>query len=250
MWINLLIISSLGFLAAAVDAIAGGGGLISLPALLFAGVPPHLALGTNKFAATTASLNSALTFAHSGKVNFALVKWQIPFTFLGALLGVWAVLQVDSSFLNKAVLALVLLVGFYTVFHKNLGMEDNFKGLTKSNIAIGCLFAFTLGFYDGFFGPGTGSFLIFAFIAVYGFDFVSASANAKTLNFTSNIASLILFALNGKILYTYAIPMAIFMILGSRVGTKLALTRGARLVKPVFITMSLLVAVKLVYEMQ
>lgn len=127
-------------------------------------------------------------------------------------------------------------------------MENQFKGLDFPKIVIGCLFAFALGFYDGFFGPGTGSFLIFSFIALYGFDFVVASANSKVLNFTSNIASLLLFAWHGKIDFFYGIPMALFMILGSYVGTKLAIRRGAQLVKPIFIIMSLLVAAKLIYQ--
>ncbi|MBC2723698.1 MAG: TSUP family transporter, partial [Desulfosporosinus sp.] len=206
MLLDLTIICTLGFIAAMVDAIAGGGGLISLPALLMVGVPPHLALGTNKFAASLASLNSSITFARSGKVHFPLVKWQITFTLIGALLGAWAVLRVSSDFLNKAVLFLILLVGIYTLVHNNLGMENKFKGLSRSKILLGCLFAVILGFYDGFFGPGTGSFLIFSFIALFGFDFVAASANSKVLNFTSNIASLMMFAWNGKIVYSYGIP--------------------------------------------
>jgi len=246
--LDLFIICTLGFLAAVVDAIAGGGGLISLPALLLVGVPPHLALGTNKFAASMASLNSSITFARSGKVHFPLVKWQIPFTLIGAFLGAWSVLLVSSEFLSKAVLVLILFVGIYTMVHKTLGMKNNFKGLNSSNIVLGCLFALALGFYDGFFGPGTGSFLIFAFIALFGFDFVVASANSKVLNFTSNFASLLIFAWHGKILLYYGIPMALFMILGSYIGTKLAIQRGAELVKPIFITMSLLVAVKLIYQ--
>ena len=248
MWLNLFIICTLGFLAATVDAIAGGGGLISLPALLIVGVPPHLALGTNKFSASMASRNSSITFARSGKVHFPLVKWLIPFTLIGALFGAWAVLSVSSAFLSKAVLVLILLVGIYTLLHKNLGMENKFKGLDSIRIVAGCLFALALGFYDGFFGPGTGSFLIFSFIALFGFDFVVASANSKVLNFTSNFTSLLLFAWNGKILLSYGIPMALFMILGSEVGTKLAIQRGAELVKPIFITMSLLVALKLIYQ--
>ncbi len=246
--IELIILCSLGFLAALIDAIAGGGGLISLPALLIVGVPPHIALGTNKFASTTGSLTSSLTFARSGKVHFALVKWLIPFTLLGASLGVWSVLHISSDFLTKAVPILILLVGLYTMFHKNLGLNDNFQGLTPLNRFIGFFFAFAIGFYDGFFGPGTGSFLIFAFITVYGFDFIVSSANAKVLNFVSNLVSLVLFALSGKILYAYGIPMALFMLLGSRVGTRLAIRKGSRLVKPIFITMSLLVAAKLIYQ--
>jgi len=248
MWLNLFIICTLGFLAATVDAIAGGGGLISLPALLMVGVPPHLALGTNKFSASMASLNSSITFARSGKVHLQLVMWQIPFALSGALLGAWAVLSISSAFLSKAVLVLILVVGIYTLLHKNLGMENRFEGLNPLNLFVGCLFALALGFYDGFFGPGTGSFLIFSFIALYGFDFVVAAANSKVLNFTSNLASLLLFAWNGKILLFYGIPMAFFMILGSQVGTRLAIRRGPELVKPIFITMSLLVAAKLIYQ--
>ena len=134
------------------------------------------------------------------------------------------------------------------MLHKNLGMENRFKGLDSMNLVVGCLFALALGFYDGFFGPGTGSFLIFSFIALYGFDFVVAAANSKVLNFTSNFASLLLFAWNGKILLSYGIPMAFFMILGSQLGTRLAIRWGAELVKPIFIMMSLLVAAKLIYQ--
>lgn len=245
---QLIIVCSLGFIAAAVDAIAGGGGLISLPALLLVGIPPHLALGTNKFAATLGALNSSLTFARSGKVYFPLVKWQMIFTFLGASLGVISVLHITSDFLNKVVPVLILFVGLYTLFHKNLGIHSQFKGLTHKNLMGGLLFALLLGFYDGFFGPGTGSFLIFLFVAFFGFDFITSSANAKVLNFTSNFVSLLLFAWNGKILYVYGIPMAIFMLIGSQVGTKLVLKKGAGLVKPIFITISLGVAIKLIYQ--
>jgi len=248
MFEELIIICSLGFLAAMIDAIAGGGGLISLPALLLVGVPPHFALGTNKFAATMGSLASSITFARSGKISFSVVKWQIPFTLIGTCLGVWSVLHISSDFLNKAVPILILLVGVYTLFQKNLGLEENFKGLNPLNRVLGFVFAFTLGFYDGFFGPGTGSFLIFAFITIYGFDFLTSSANAKLLNFVSNLVSLILFAFSGKILYSYGIPMALFMLLGSQVGTRLAIRKGSQLVKPIFITMSLLVAAKLIYQ--
>lgn len=248
MFTQLIIVCSLGFIAAVVDAIAGGGGLISLPALLLVGIPPHLALGTNKFAATLGALNSSLTFARSGKVYFPLVKWQIIFTFLGASLGVISVLHITTDFLNKVVPVLILFVGLYTLFHKNLGIHSQFKGLTRKNLMGGLLFALLLGFYDGFFGPGTGSFLIFLFVAFFGFDFITSSANSKVLNFVSNLVSLILFAWNGKILYGYGIPMAVFMLIGSQVGTKLVLKKGAGLVKPIFITISLGVAIKLIYQ--
>lgn len=248
MLLTLITICTLGFIAAAVDAIAGGGGLISLPALLLIGIPPHLALGTNKFAATAASMSSAITFARSGKTSWPILKWQIPFTLTGASLGVLAVLRISSSFLSLAVPVLIFLVGIYTVIHKEFGLENRFKGLSPLKLVLACSFALAIGFYDGFFGPGTGSFLIFAFATFLGFDFLTASANAKVLNFMSNFASLLLFAWNGKILYLYGTPMALFMMLGSYFGSKLAIKRGATLVKPIFVTMSFLVAAKLIYQ--
>ncbi|WP_018212111.1 TSUP family transporter [Desulfitobacterium hafniense] len=245
---TVIAIGIFGFLSAAVDAIAGGGGLISLPALLLVGIPPHLALGTNKFASTVGSLNSTITFARSGKVNFHVVKWLVPFTFLGAWLGVWSVLRINPDFLNKVVPILVILVGVYSMVRKNLGIEDRFQGAKRSSRLLGMVFAFSLGFYDGFLGPGTGAFLIFVFITLFGFDFVSASANSKVLNFTSNLASLFLFAWSGNISYFYGIPMAASMFIGSQVGTRLAITRGAKLVKPIFVIMSLLVGAKLIRQ--
>jgi len=109
------------------------------------------------------------------------------------------------------------------------------------------LLALSMGFYDGFFGPGTGSFLIFGLIYIYGFDFVRAGGNGKVLNFVSNITSLVMFAISKQIDYKIGIPVAIFMILGAKFGTKIALTKGAKLMKPIFVTMSLAVAVKMLY---
>lgn len=245
---DIILLCILGFIAALIDAIAGGGGLISLPALLLVGVPPHHALGTNKFASTIGSLTSSMTYARSGKVFFSVVKWQIPFTLMGTCVGVWSVLHLSADLLTKAVPVLILLVGFYTLLQKNLGLEDRFQGVTPLKGFLGFLFAFALGFYDGFFGPGTGSFLIFGFITLYGFNFIVSSANAKVLNFVSNLVSLILFALSGKIIYAYGIPMALSMFLGSRIGTTLAIRKGSALIKPIFISMSLLVALKLMIE--
>jgi uncharacterized membrane protein YfcA len=247
--LKLLILCPAGFLAALVDSIAGGGGLISVPAYLLAGVPPHLALGTNKFSSTAASCTSSLKFAKSGKVNFDILKYLMPFTLIGAVIGVATVLQVDQNFLYTLVLVLILGVGIYSFFSKSIGLEDKFKGKTKKGIFLGILLALSLGFYDGFFGPGTGSFLIFGLISIYGFDFVKASGNAKVLNFVSNITSLVLFALHGQINYLLGIPVAIFMIFGARVGTVMALKKGTKLIKPIFITMSLGVACKMLYQM-
>jgi len=238
-----------GFVASFVDSIAGGGGLISVPAFMLAGLPPHMVLGTNKFSATAGSFTSSLKFIRSGKANFKLLKYLIPFTLIGSMLGVRAVLYIDQKFLTPLVLILIMFIGIYTLFSKSLGLEDRFKGLTKKNVIFGIILALSLGFYDGFFGPGTGSFLVFGFINIFGFNFVSSSANARILNFTSNITALVLFALSGQIDYMLGVPVAIFMILGARMGTSVALSKGSKLIKPIFVTMSLAVAVKMLMNM-
>ena len=247
MTLNLIFLCTAGFFAAFIDSIAGGGGLISVPAFLIAGIPPHLALGTNKFSSSCASFTSSIKFAQSGKVDFNLIKFLAPFTLVGAILGVNTVLSIDGKYVNTIVLVLLLIVGAYSLFSKTIGMEDKFKGLNKKHIFLGILLALSMGFYDGFFGPGTGSFLIFGLISIYGFDFVRAGGNGKVLNFVSNITSLVMFAISRQIDYKIGIPVAIFMIVGAKFGTKIALTKGARLMKPIFVTMSLAVAVKMLY---
>lgn len=237
-----------GFVAAAIDSIAGGGGIISLPAIIAAGVPPHLALGTNKFASSCASLTSTVKFAFSGKIDWKLVRWQIPCTFVGAALGVRTVLAVDEKILNFMIVALVFAVAIYTILKRDFGKKDNFRGLTRGNVSMGMGFAFALGFYDGFFGPGTGSFLIFLFIGIYGYDFTRAAGNGKILNFASNVVSLVLFALGGKIVYAAAVPMALAMIAGAWFGTHIAITKGAKVIKPIFVTIATALIVKLVWQ--
>lgn len=244
----LLFLCAAGFLAAAVDSIAGGGGLISLPAIIASGVPPHLALGTNKFASTCASLTSTLKFARSGKITFGLVKYQIPCTVLGSALGVLTVLRLDERFLNLLIVVLVFTVAIYTTLKKDFGQADRRLPLTGRRILAGMAFALALGFYDGFFGPGTGSFLIFLFISVFGFDFTVAAGNGKILNFVSNIVSLVLFALGGKIVYLAGIPMALSMVAGAWVGTHIAIRNGAKVIKPIFVTIALLLIVKLLWQ--
>ena len=243
--ITIIFLCIAGFLASFIDSIAGGGGLISVPAFMLAGLPPHMVLGTNKFSATAGSFTSSLKFIKSGKANFKLLKYLIPFTFLGAAIGVRIVLFLDQKFLSVLVLILIMFIGIYTLFSKSLGLEDKFKGLTKKNVLLGIILAFSLGFYDGFFGPGTGSFLVFGLINIFGFSFVASSANARVLNFTSNVTALILFAISGKINYMLGIPVAIFMILGAKMGTTVALNKGSKLIKPIFVTMSLAVALKM-----
>ena len=245
---TILFLCFAGFIASAVDSIAGGGGLISLPAIMAAGIPPHLALGTNKFASSWASFTSTLTFAKSKKIYMPLIKYLIPCTLAGSALGVGTVLNISQKFLQVFIVVLIFAVAIYTTMKKDFGSENRFTGLTRKNINYGCIFAFALGFYDGFFGPGTGSFLIFLFISVFGFDFTQSAGNGKILNFVSNITSLVLFAFNGKIMYMAGIPMALSMIIGAWLGTKFAIKNGAKVIKPIFISIAILLSIRLLYN--
>lgn len=242
---NLFFICIAGFLGALVDAIVGGGGLITTPALLAAGLPVHLALGTNKFASSMGTFSSAYHYFKSGNVNFKVLKYLLPFSLIGSSIGVMTVLAIDPEFLRVLIIFLVVIIGLYTLLKKDLGIHNKFKGITKGKIVLGVLIALVLGFYDGFFGPGTGSFIIFALISIFGFDFKKASANSKLMNLTSNATALFLFLINGQIWFYVAIPMAISMILGAKVGAELAIKKGASFIKPVFILVSFSLVIKM-----
>ena len=245
---TIIILCIVGFAAAFLDSIAGGGGILTVPALMAAGLPPHLTLGTNKFSATNASFTSTLTFLKSKKIHLPLIKYILPFSFLGAALGVNTVLKINEKYLQIIILVLLVFVALNTLFNKDVGTENEFQGLTRKTIILGCIVGFSVGFYDGFFGPGTGSILLYAFIRIFKFDFTIGTANARILNFTSNVTSLILFAYYGRIVYAVGIPMALSMIFGAYLGTKTAIKHGGKIIKPIFVTMSLGIVVKLLID--
>lgn len=236
------------FFASFIDAIAGGGGLITVPAYLASGLPAHIALGTNKVSSSIGTVASSLKFARSGKVNKELLKKLVPFSFIGAIIGVKTVVLIDSKYLYPIAIILLLIVLVYTLLNKKVGEENNFIGLTDSNIRNGRIMAFTIGFYDGFFGPGTGSFLIFALIKIFKLDFTNASGNSKFLNLTSNLASMFLFIYLGKVNFFYSIPIGIIMIFGANLGAKLAVTKGTSFIKPMFLIVTTIVLIKMVLE--
>ncbi|MGF6905896.1 sulfite exporter TauE/SafE family protein [Fusobacterium sp. PH5-44] len=237
------------FFAAFVDAIAGGGGLISLPAYLASGLSPHMALGTNKLSSSFGASASAIKFALSGKVNWSLLKKTLLFSFIGSIAGTLCVqLWIKPNYVVPIAIIFLTLVLFYTIVNKKIGETNDFTGLTSKNLYLGIFMALVIGFYDGFFGPGTGAFLIFALIKIFKFDFVNASGNAKFYNFASNIASLITVIFLKRVNYTYAIIVGIVMVLGSTLGAKFAVTKGDRVIKPIFITITTLVLIKMSLE--
>ena len=236
-----------GFIAAFIDSVVGGGGLISLPALLLTGLPPTLALGTNKLASFMCSSTSTISFLRSGKIDLHIIKYLFPLSFIGSVLGVITVQQIPSQFLKPMVVVMLLVVTVYTFTRKEWGDTSTYQGMTKKIAYLSGIAAFSIGFYDGFFGPGAGSFFIFSFLMV-GFDFLVAAGNAKALNLASNIAAMITFIYFDSVNYYYAIPMGLSMILGAIVGSHIAIKKGAAYVRPLFLFMSVLLISKQIWD--
>lgn len=223
-----------GFVAAFIDSVVGGGGLISLPAMMLTGLPPSVVLGTNKIASTMGSLTSTLSFLRSGKIDCYLAAWLFPLSFIGSVLGAYTVRHIPSEFLKPLVVVLLVVVAIYTVFKKDWGSESTYLGLTtKTKYVIG-ITTFGIGFYDGFFGPGAGSFFIFSFLLL-GFDFVVAAGNAKVMNFASNIGAVITFIYLDSVNFQYGLIMGGAMIAGAIAGSRLAIKSGVTYVRPLFI---------------
>lgn len=235
------------FLAAIVagwiDSIAGGGGLITLPALLAAGLPPHLALGTNKFQSSFGSFTATMNHYRQGIINLREAVWGIVCTALGAASGAYVVQVLDSSLLEKIIPFLLLAILIYFVFSPRLGELDTKERIHKNVFYV--LVGLGLGFYDGFFGPGTGSFWTFLFVSLMGLNLLKATGYTKLMNFTSNIVSLIAFAIGGNIIFSVGLVMAVGQTLGAYIGSHMAIRRGAKFIRPVFVVVVLATTIKL-----
>ena len=240
-----VVLFATGLLAGFVDSIAGGGGLISLPVLLSAGLPPQLALGTNKLQGSFGSFSAAFNYISKGKTHFRTLYPGIAFTFLGAVAGAWAIQQLDPSFLKHLIVVLLLVVLVYTLWSKNLGLES--RRALLSPLPFYLIFGTALGFYDGFFGPGTGSFWTAAFLVVMGLEMTSAVGYTKVMNFTSNVVALGVFVAGGNVLYSAGLCMAAGQAIGARIGSNLAIRNGARLIRPLFMVVVAITLTRMVY---
>ncbi len=229
-----------------VDAVAGGGGMIALPALLYTGISPLQALATNKLQGSFGTFASTLNFIRHGHIDLKDMLPAVFLTFVGATTGTLAVQLLSPDFLKLFMpLALIGIVLFFAVQPK-LGENDRHKRI--SIWAFSALFGFTLGFYDGFFGPGTGSFFTLAFVMLLGFNLVKATAHTKLLNFTSNITALCFFIHGGHVVWALGLLMAIGQFTGGTLGSHMTIRHGARLIRPLIIIMSFAMALKLLYD--
>ncbi|OJX32748.1 MAG: hypothetical protein BGO74_13535 [Burkholderiales bacterium 68-12] len=232
-----ILVSLASLLAGFVDAIVGGGGLILLPALFatFPSAPPATLLGTNKSASVWGT--AMATWQYSRRVQ---MRWQamLPAAlagFSGSFAGAWAVTVIAPDFLRKLLPLVLLAVLAYTLAKKDLGRHHAPRLAARAELLAASLIGLAVGFYDGFFGPGTGSFFVFLFVRLLGYDFLNASAAAKLLNVATNIAALILFTAKGHVWWHFTLPLALANVLGSVLGTHMALKHGAGFVRGIFI---------------
>ena len=242
----LLLLGIAGFVAAFMDASVGGGGLVSTPFLLGMGIPVPFALGTNKMASAMGSAMSVFSFWRAGKIN-ALAWKSMFFSFAGSALGAYVVYLLPQKLMKNIIVVLLVLVAIYTYRRKDWGDNSVLQKIDTGVLVKSILIASVLGFYDGFFGPGTGSFLIFSFLFL-GLDFVTAAGNAKVLNFASGLGGLFSFAMSGTVIWSYGLLMGICMITGAFFGSRLAIKKGAAYVRPLYLIVTTLLIGKQVYE--
>jgi len=235
--IDLVLVACASALAGFVDAVVGGGGLILLPALfaLFPGAPPALLLGTNKAASVWGTAWACVQYARRVQMNWRTLAPAVVCALLGALAGAWAVTRVDARQFEQALPFVLAAVLAYTLARKDLGRQHAPRLDARSEALAGSAIAAVIGFYDGFFGPGTGSFFIFLFVRLLGHDFLHASAHAKLLNTATNASALALFASQGLVWWEVALVAALANVFGAMLGARLAIRRGAGFVRTFFV---------------
>ncbi|RAX57799.1 hypothetical protein CCZ01_04955 [Helicobacter monodelphidis] len=233
------------FIAGFIDSIAGGGGMITIPALFYAGIPPTQALGTNKLQSSFGSGSAMLYFYRKGHIDFKKASLGIIFVFILSALGSLTVQKIDQQYLAKIIPFLLIIFAFYFLFSPKVSQENTKAKVGRYTLAT---LLGLIGFYDGFFGPGTGSFFLLILVALGGSMITSALAYSKLFNFTSNIASLLFFAINGQVLWLVGLLMAIGQFTGATLGAKVALRYGGKIIKPLVVVIALIVAINLLYK--
>jgi len=236
----------LAIIAGWVDAIAGGGGLLTIPALLLVGLPPATALATNKLQGSAGSLTASLYFIRKKTVDIKAMKLAISATFMGSVIGSWLILNIDTKNLVIALPFLLIAIGLYFLFSPHINDEDRKKKLSITGFSL--LACPLLGFYDGFFGPGTGSFMALAFVMLLGYSLPKSTAHAKILNFVSNISALFYFITFGEVDWYLGFSMMLGQFIGATIGAKMILEKGSKLIKPVIVTVCFLMSAHLLFK--
>ena len=239
-WMMAFLVLMTGF-AGFVDSAAGGGGLISLPAYLFAGLPPHYTYATNKFSAACGTTFATASFFKSGAMNVKVGVLAAIGSFAGSALGAHIVLLLSDEMLPTMM--------FIILWQRNLPDENRDDGtLNLKKILLALAIGLGIGLYDGIMGPGTGTFAIIAFTTLMGFDLRTANGNGKVLNLASNYASLFTYLMNGLVVFHIGIPCAVSNILGNLLGSHFALKKGARFIRPMMLVVLVLLLGKLISD--
>lgn len=240
-----IILFCAAFFAGFIDSIAGGGGMITIPILFLVGIPPHQALGVNKLQSCFGSFSATMHFYKKGYINIKDNIIPIICVFICATGGTLLVHFLETKFLAKCIPLLLIIFAIYFLFSPKITEEQS---SARCSLALLYFVLGIIGFYDGFFGPGTGSFLMFALIMLGGYGLKGALAHAKLFNFTSNFASMFIFAIGGQILWLLGFIMGIGQFIGANLGSRLALRYGIKIIKPIVVCVSLIVCIKLIYN--
>jgi len=247
---TLLILSGLAFMAGFIDAVVGGGGLIQLPALLVTlpNAPLPTIFGTNKIAALSGTSMAAFQYAKRIRFNVKLLIVISVASFIASYFGAKIVSIINPATLKPIILIILIAIAIYTFIKKDLGKVATKKLSLMRQMLFGAAIGLIIGFYDGFFGPGTGSFFVLAFVVILGFEFVQASAYAKIVNCMTNISALIVFIRQGNFIIGIAILMAVFNIAGSVIGSKMALKRGNGFIRVFFLIIVTVMIIRYGYD--
>lgn len=234
------------FLAGFIDAIAGGGGLVTVPVLLIAGLPPLQALATNKLQGLFGAGSAAFTYAANGHVDLKTQIFPAIVSGLAACLGALLITQLPTD--NIRLILPVLLIAIALFFWFKPGLDDVDRAQRLTPLVFMATIVPLVGFYDGFFGPGTGSFFMLAFVTMSGFGILKATAHTKLLNFASNIGGFIVLALAGAVVWKLGLLMGLAQFAGAQVGARLAIKKGSRIIKPLLTLTCIALAVKLLFD--
>ena len=247
---DLILASVASLLAGAIDSIVGGGGLILVPALfaIYPSAQPATLFGTNKSASVWGTGIAAWQYSRRVQMRWGVMLPAALAALVGSFIGAWVVTVINPDFLRRLLPFVLLAVLLYTLAKKDLGRTHAPRHAPGRETLLACVIGGTIGWYDGFFGPGTGSFFIFLMVRVLGYDFLNASASAKLLNVATNIAAIALFAMKGHVWWHIGLTMAVANVVGSLIGTRLALKHGAGFVRGVFIVVVSALILKTGYD--
>lgn len=240
-----LIVCPLVFLAGLIDSIAGGGGLISLPAFMIAGVPPHMALGTNKLSSTMGTTVSTIRYGRNGFIRGKLAVTASAAALIGSPIGANLSLLVSEKVIRNMMIVILPIVAYYVLRNKNMGEGEDIDTLPESQVlVIAVIAAFVIGIYDGFYGPGTFLILILTGVAKMGIK--KASGLTKVINLSSNIAALVTFVINGKVMYSLGLAAAAFCIMGHYLGSGMVVHNGQKIVRPIVLVVLAILFLKII----